>query len=440
MITILFLVLVMVFIVLSTTKLKMHPFISLILASIFMGFVAGLDAETVLAKITEGFGGTLKSIGIVIALGTIIGTYLERSGGAKTLAATILKLVGEKRAPLAMNITGFIVSIPVFCDSGFVILSMLNKAISKKTGLSLAVLAVALATGLYTTHVFVPPTPGPLAAAAELGADIGLVLMLGLLVSIPTAAAGLLWALLYSKRFSIFPKEFSEPENNNTKEPGVGMSFAPLIVPIILITLGSIAAYPTAPFGKGFIKAALLFTGHPVTALLIGVFLAFGLKQKDNKEDHFTWVGLGLKNAGVIILITGAGGAFGNILRATDIGDTMGNALTHWHIGIFLPFIIAAVLKTAQGSSTVAIITTAALVSPLLVSMGLDAPAAKALVVLAIGAGSMTVSHANDSYFWVVSQFSEMDTSTALRCHTMATLVQGITGILVIAVLSLILI
>jgi len=440
MITILFLTLVMFFIVLSTTKFKMHPFISLILASIFMGFFGGLDANTVLTKITEGFGGTLKSIGIVIAFGTIIGTYLERSGGAKTLASTILKLVGEKRAPLAMNITGFIVSIPVFCDSGFVILSMLNKAISKKTGLSLAVLAVALATGLYTTHVFVPPTPGPLAAAATLGADIGLVLMLGLIVSIPTAGAGLLWALLYCKRFFISPKEFSEPENNISKEPGVGMSFAPLIVPIILITLGSIANYPTAPFGEGLVPAVLLFAGNPVIALLIGVFLAFGLKHKDNKEDHFAWVGLGLKNAGVIILITGAGGAFGNILRATDIGDTMGNVLTQWHIGIFLPFIIAAVLKTAQGSSTVAIITTAALVSPLLVSMGLDAPIAKALVVLAIGAGAMTVSHANDSYFWVVSQFSDMDTSTALRCQTLATLIQGVTGIFVIAVLSMILV
>ena len=440
MITILFLILVMVFIVLSTTKFKMHPFISLILASILMGFLGGLNTETILAKMTEGFGGTLKSIGIVIALGTIIGTYLERSGGAKTLAATILKIVGEKRAPLAMSITGFVVSIPVFCDSGFVILSTLNKAISKKTGLSLAVLAVALATGLYTTHVFVPPTPGPLAAAAELGADIGLVLMLGLLVSIPTAGAGLLWALLYSKRFFISPKEFSEPENNIAKEPGVTISFAPLLAPIILITLRSIAGYPTSPFGDGFIRETLLFAGHPVIALLIGVFLAFGLKHNNHNEDHFAWVGTGLKSAGVIILITGAGGAFGNILRATDIGDTMGNALTHWHICIFLPFIIAAVLKTAQGSSTVAIITTAALVSPLLVSMGLDAPVAKALVVLAIGAGAMTVSHANDSYFWVVSQFSEMDTSTALRCHTMATLAQGVTGILVIAGLSIILV
>jgi len=438
--TVVHLILVMVFIVLSTTKLNLHPFLALLLAAIYMGYFGGLDAAKVIPTISEGFGGTLKSIGIVIACGTVIGTFLERSGGAKTLATTILKVVGEKRAPLAMSITGFFVSIPVFCDSGFVILSTLNKAISKRTGLSLSVLAIALATGLYTTHVFVPPTPGPLAAAATLGADIGLIILLGLLVSIPTAGVGLLWALYYSNRFQIIPKDFVEPASDIKKNPPVFSSFAPLLVPILLITLGSVAAYPTAPFGRSIIYQSLLFLGNPVTALLVGVFLSFGLKSKKISDSSIDWVSAGLKNAGVIILITGAGGAFGNILRATDIGDTMGSALTHWHIGIFLPFIIAAVLKTAQGSSTVAIITTAALVSPLLVSMGLDAPIAKALVVLAIGAGAMTVSHANDSYFWVVSQFSDMDTSTALRCHTMATLVQGITGILVIAGLSMFLV
>lgn len=437
MLSFLLLIIVITAIIIATTKFKLHPFLTLLLAGIVMGLVAGLNVNDILAKLTEGFGSTLKSIGIVIACGTVIGTFLEKSGGAQTMASNVLKLVGEKRSPLAMTITGYIVSIPVFCDSGFVILSALNKALSKKTEISLAVLAIALATGLYTTHVFVPPTPGPLAAAATIGADIGLIILLGLIVSVPTAGVGLLWAHFYCRRFKIIPKDTPDLVEQNNEEPGALFSFAPLIVPIILIALKSIADYPTAPFGEGFFKNIFDFIGHPVMALIIGVFLAFGLKRAKSNESYFDWVATGLKNAGIIILITGAGGAFGNVLRATDIGgDTLGQTMSQWHIGIFLPFIIAAVLKTAQGSSTVAIITTAALVSPLLEPMGLTAPLAKALVVLAIGAGSMTVSHVNDSYFWVVSQFSDMDTATALRCHTMATLFQGIAGIIVIGFMA----
>lgn len=440
MMTLFFLIIIICVIIIATTKLKIHPFLTLLIAAVIMGFLAGLDAGTVIDKLTEGFGNTLKSIGIVIACGTIIGTFLEKSGGARSMAASILKVVGERRSPLAMSITGFIVSIPVFCDSGFVILATLNKALSRKTGLSLAVLAIALATGLYTTHVFVPPTPGPLAAAATLGADIGLIILIGLVVSIPTASTGLLWARYYCHRFSVKANEIEEPVAQEEKDPGSGLAFAPLIVPIVLIALKSVADYPSAPFGTGFIKDLISFIGHPVFALLMGVFISFGLKNKQTKRQvQFDWVALGLKNAGAIILITGAGGAFGTVLRATGIGDTMGEIMSQWQVGIFLPFLIAAVLKSAQGSSTVAIITTAALIAPLLGPLSLATPIAKALVVLAIGAGSMTVSHLNDSYFWVVAQFSNMDTATALRCHTLATLIQGFTGIITIAVLAWIL-
>jgi GntP family gluconate:H+ symporter len=438
MLTVVFLILTIVLIVLVTTKFKLHPFLTLLLAALLVGFLGGLDVDAVLAGITEGFGGTLKSIGIVIACGTVIGTYLEKSGGAKTLAASVLGIVGEKQAPLAMSITGFVVSIPVFCDSGFVILSPLNKALSRKTGISLSVLAVALATGLYATHVFVPPTPGPLAAAATLNADIGLVIILGLVVSIPATAIGYFWGKFYGKRFSVFPEK-PEAAESNVHTPGAIRSFSPLLIPVALIAFKSIADYPGAPFGKGLMKGIFDFAGHPVIALIIGVFLAFFLKERGQEESHFDWVALGLKNAGIIILITGAGGAFGSVLRATDINDAIGQSLSQWKIGILLPFFIAALLKTAQGSSTVAIITTAAIVSPLLDPMGLTAPLAKALVVLAIGAGSMTVSHVNDSYFWVVAQFSHMDTATALRCHTAATLLQGVGSVIFILGLSWIL-
>ncbi len=440
MLNLIFLLIVIALIIIATTKFKLHPFLTLLLAATAMGFLAGLNSETIVLKITEGFGSTLKSIGIVIACGTIIGTFLERSGGAKQMAASVLKLVGERKSPLAMSITGFVVSIPVFCDSGFVILSTLNKALSKKTGISLSVLAVALGTGLLATHVFVPPTPGPLAAAATINADIGLIILLGLVVSVPVVAAGLIWALVYCKRFKIYPGEMIEVKEEQAQEVKPRLAFAPLLVPVILIALKSIADYPTAPFGTGAVQSMLGFIGHPVFALMIGVFLAFALKSKESSSSYFDWVADGLKNAGVIILITGAGGAFGNLLRATGIGDSIGELMADWHLGIFVPFLIAAVLKTAQGSSTVAIITTAALISPLLEPMGLSEPIAKALVVLSIGAGAMTVSHVNDSYFWVVSQFSDMNTATALKCHTLATLVQGIVGIITIGVLSIILI
>ena len=211
-------------------------------------------------------------------------------------------------------------------------------------------------------------------------------------------------------------------------------------MPLLLIALKSVADYPTAPLGEGTLREMVRFIGNPVIALLVGVLLVIGMRKQASAKTAFHWVTEGLENAGSIILITGAGGAFGNILRATGIADSLAQGMQQWQLGIVLPFVIASVLKSAQGSSTVAIITTAALVSPLLDPMGLTAPAAKALVVLAIGAGSMTVSHFDNSYFWVVSQSSEMDSATALRCHTAATLVQGLVGIASIALLASILV
>jgi len=431
------LVVIIFAIVIATTKFKIHPFLSLLFAAIIMGFVFGMEGSIIVSKLTEGFGKTLSSIGIIIAFGTIIGTYLEKSGGAIKIARAVLKTVGKKHSALAMNLTGFIVSIPVFCDSGFVILSRLNKALSKKSGISLVVFAISLAGGLYATHVFVPPTPGPLAAAAALKADLGLVILLGLIVALPVALVGYYWAKFISNKVSFNLIEDIKVEEEPEKLPGNIVSFAPIFIPIILIALKSIADYPTHPFGSDLIYRILVFIGNPIISLLIGVLLAFTLKQ-NAKDSHFDWTVNGLKEAGVIILVTGAGGAFGTILRAGGIGNLIESSLSDFQAGILLPFIIAAVLKSAQGSSTVAIITTAAIISPLLEPLGLSSEINTALTVLAIGAGAMTVSHVNDSYFWVVAQFSDMDTSTALKSHTMATLLQGITGITIIYTLHLI--
>lgn len=434
----LFLFLVLVFIVVATAKFKLHPFLSLVIAAVIMGFAANLNGSTIVAKLAEGFGNTLGSIGIIIAFGTIIGVFLEKSGGTRVMADAIVKAIGVKRSALAMNMTGFIISIPVFCDSGFVILSALNKALSKKSGISLVVLAISLAAGLYATHVFIPPTPGPLAAAAALDADLGLVILLGLIVAIPASLAGYLWARYIGKKIHIsVDKNFKM--NDEVKDlPGIRASIAPIFVPIILIALKSIADYPTHPLGEGILLQVLNFVGNPIIALFAGVLLAFNL-MKTSKSLRFDWVSSGLKDAGVIILITGAGGAFGNILRACDIGDIIGTSLSTLQVGIILPFIVAAILKSAQGSSTVSIITTAAMIAPLLEPLGLESSMGKALTVLAVGAGAMTVSHLNDSYFWVVSQFSGMNVQTALKSHTVATLFQGLTAISVIAVMSFIL-
>ncbi|MGY8922284.1 MAG: GntP family permease [Flavobacteriales bacterium] len=430
------LIVVVILMVVAATKFHFHPFLSLLLAGIVMGFVGGLSETEVINVLMNGFGKTLGSIGIIIAFGTIIGAYLEKSGGAKTLANWVLKAIGENRSALAMNITGFIVSIPVYCDSGFIILSSLNKAISKKTKIPLVVLGVSLAAGLYATHVFVPPTPGPLAATAALDADLGLVIMLGLIVAIPVSLSGYFWAKYIGRDMKTEVLETSIEEVIIEKLPKTSISFAPIIVPIVLIALKSISNYPTHPFGEGVISIIINFIGNPVIALFVGVFLAFKLKDKITNETHFHWVTSGLKEAGIIILITGAGGAFGAILRATGIGDVIGSSFSDFNLGLFLPFLIAAVLKSAQGSSTVSIITTAAIIAPILESFGLDSSLGRALTVLSIGAGAMTVSHLNDSFFWVVAQFTGMDTATALKSQTLSTLFQGLTGIIIVMIIG----
>lgn len=430
------LLLVVAVIVFLTVKMNLHPFLALLFGAILMGFLAGLEIAILAGALAEGFGNTLRSIGIVIAAGAIIGEYLDRSGGAKVLANKILSMVGEKNSPVSMSVTGYIVSIPVFCDSGFIVLSALNKAIAKRAGISLAVLAVALASGLYATHVFVPPTPGPLAAAATLGADVGWVLILGLLVSLPVMGAALLFANRYCRRYKITFNQEELSQSDPVNPPSFFLALFPILAPILLIALKSVAQLEVLPFGEGWFYATLLFLGDPIMALLSGVLLAFLMVRGGQKRIRNEWLEEALKKAGIIILITGAGGAFGSVLRETDLGLFAAGFAEIGGLGVLIPFLIAAFLKTAQGSSTVAIITAAAITAPLLAPLGLDSILGKALTVLAVGAGSLTVSHVNDSYFWVVAKFSEMDTSTALRTHTVATLIMGLTGLLTLQIMA----
>lgn len=431
---------ILVFIVVAIAKFKIHPFITLIVASVITGFLMGLGGEDILDNISAGFGSTLSSIGIIIGFGAIIGTFLEKSGGTTTIAKYILKLIGDKKSPLAMNLTGVLVSIPVFCDSAFIILSSLNKALSKKTGISAVVFVVALSTGLYVSHVFIPPTPGPLAAAAALDADLGLVILMGIVIAVPTALAGYLWAVKFGANLTVEADDsLAEAEGIAESQSTIFAILLPIIVPIFLIALRSIAHYPSHPFGEGIAARILSFIGHPLPALFVGMLLAVQLVDtKTAVTERLAWVSSSLKEAGVVILITGAGGAFGSVLRSGDLGALIETHFTGWQAGIFLPFVLAAVLKTAQGSSTVAIITAATIIAPMMNVLGLDGEISRALAVLAIGAGAMTVSHINDSYFWVVAQFSGMSTKTTLKSHTLATFVQGIVAILLLSLVQMV--
>lgn len=426
--------------ILAISKLKIHPFIVMTVIAIAVGLLCGMNTEDIIVKVKAGFGNILASIGIVILSGTIIGTILEKTGAALTMANTILKLVGKERSVLTMGLTGYVTGIPVFCDSGFVILSPISRALAAQSNKSLAVMATALSAGLYATHCLVPPTPGPIAMAGTLSANLGLVIGIGLLISLPATFMGILYANKVAGKIDIPANpEYTVDElvEKYGKLPGALHSFAPILVPIILIALKSIGDFPSHPFGTGAVKMCFSFIGNPVVALLLGIALATTLIPKSEKKNTLSWVTEGVTNSAGILAITGAGGAFGEILKSLPLADALSSSLLQMHVGVFLPFIIAAILKSAMGASTVAMILTSAMVAPLMPALGFTSEIGKVLVIMAIGAGSMTVSHANDSYFWVVSQFSDMNTQQAYKCQTGVTLVQGITTIIVVFIVSL---
>ena len=431
------LILAVAFIVVSTTKFKLHPFLALIFAAIGFGLLSGMPFAEIVSSVNSGFGDIVGHIGLVIVIGCIIGTFLEESGGAYVMAQGIVRLAGKKRVPLAMLIVGSFISIPVYADSGFVILSPLNKAITKKSGISLACTAIALSLGLTITHCLVPPTPGPVAATAILGADLGLVILIGLIVSMFVAAESYFFVTRYASRTYIDPDpdgEITVEEDDAKDKPSALRSFLPVVVPLVLIVFKSISDFPGAPFGEGVAASVLRFIGEPVIALIIGMILSFFLPKKFDRELLSTtgWVGKSLTSAAVIIMITAAGGSFGMILRNSGIADILGESLAGANVGIWLPFIIAAALKSAQGSSTVAIVTTASLIAPMMEALGFVSPVGKALAVMSLCSGAMVMSHVNDSFVWVVTQLSGMNVKTGCKLHGLGTLLGGLTAMLVV--------
>ncbi|MBO7589740.1 MAG: GntP family permease [Bacteroidaceae bacterium] len=434
------LVAAILFIVISTAKLKLHPFLALIIAAIGYGLCSGLPLGQIIKSVNNGFGNTVGSIGIVIVAGCIIGTFLEESGGAYIMARSVMKLAGEKRVPLVMLLLGYIISIPVYADSGFVIMTPLNKALSKKAGITLAASAIALSLGLTLTHCLVPPTPGPISATSIVGADLGLVILTGIVASMVSFVIALVFVNRFVSRTYIDPapnESDQEIEERVKHAPSAVKSFLPIVVPLLLIVLKSVSDFPTNPFGTGTVKTLLGFIGEPVVALLIGMALGFMLPRKFDLEMLSTsgWVGKSLVSAAVIIMITAAGGSFGMVLRDSGIADVVGGFVSGSSLGIWMPFLIAAALKTAQGSSTVAIITTASLLAPLMETMGFVAPIEKALAVTALCSGAMVVSHVNDSFFWVITQMTGMTVRQGYRFHTLGTLLCGTGAMLTVWVI-----
>lgn len=424
--------------VIAISKFHLHPFIVMTVIAILVGLIWGIDPTTVIDTVKSGFGSILTSIGIVILCGTIIGTILEKTGAALTMANTILGIVGRKNSVLAIGAMGYVTGIPVFCDSGFVVLSPISRALAAQSNTSLAVMATALSGGLYATHCLVPPTPGPIAMAGTLSADLGLTILIGLIVSIPAVAVAVIYAKKVSSKIEIPANSeytLEELKEKYGKLPGALHSFLPILLPIILIALASVAGFPGNPLGDGVLYQFVTFIGNPVVALLLGVFLSMTLIPESEKSHTLEWVTQGVTDSAAIMAITGAGGSFGAILKLLPIADATTGLLSSG-LGVLIPFAIAMILKLAMGASTVAMITTAGMMAPLMEAMGFTSSVERVLVVLAIGAGSMVASHANDSYFWVVSQFSDMKTEEAYRCQTGMTAVMGITIIILLFIIS----
>lgn len=401
-------ILSMLVLIVLTIFVKLHPFFALSISAFFFGIISGHSIPSIIEAYSSGLGGTIAGIGIVIAIGTVMGALLEKSGAAETMAETILKITGKKNADIGLAVTGYFVSISVFCDSAFVLLSPLAKRISKDTGGSMTTMAVALAMGLHATHMLVPPTPGPLAVAGILKANLGLVILLGMLVSIPVTIIGVLAGRFFGKKYYYLPNIDNSvntyEENKGNKLPSPIMSFSPILIPIILMLLRTVATLESAPLGKGTLYNILDILGQTIIALFIGLIIAFFTYRSVNKEDKEVWTfdgifGEALKTAGQIVLIVGSGGAFATVLKLSNLQDIVTSMFSGISVGIIVPFIIGAIFRTAIGSGTVGMITAASMLLPLVDVLGFNSPMGLVIAMLACAAGGFMVFHGNDDFF-----------------------------------------
>ncbi len=413
-------------------KTKVHAFWALIISAALTGIIGGMPTPAVIKSITTGFGNTLGSIGIVIGFGVMMGQILEVTGAAKRLAYSFLRIFGRGREEGAMAATGYVTSIPIFCDSGFVILTPIAKALSRTSGKSVIAIGIALAFGLVATHHAVPPTPGPLGVAGIFKVDVGQMILWGLALALPLTVANLFYARWIGKRIYQIPaptgdgwirvKDEAEARqvlglgekgattsNSNTFDDEAGLpsafqAFAPIIVPLVLIFANT---YISAIKLQGLVAEIFLFLGSPIIAVAIGLLLAIYLVgDKMSRKDIIKVMEDGIKSAGIILLVTGGGGALGQVLRDSKTGDYIAQLISQTPLpAVLLPFFVATFVRLVQGSGTVAMITSASITAPILATSGVN----PVLAAQAATLGAMVFSYFNDSYFWVVNRMLGID-------------------------------
>lgn len=423
-------------IILLTSVFKFNTFLSLVMVSLAMAILT-LPATDIVPVLKKGFGGTLESIGLIIILGTIIGIILDQSGAALSIARFFLKRTGEKNAPAAMGITGLMTGLPIFCDSGFIVLSGICRSLARSSKTAITIMAPVLAISLYGVHCLVPPHPGATAATGIIGAPIGNVIMLGTLTAIPGIIAAYIFIRLRTRKLSNVEETNEQEVMEEVSTPSPMLSFLPILVPLLLITLKSILFIITDLPDSSILKSVIGFAGDPVIALLIGCFAGIPLLRSFKIAQWNKLLEQAIEKAGPILIVTAAGGTFGAIIKESGIVNNLGQSVASLGLGIFIPYIIAVLLKTSQGSSTIAIITAASISAPLLDSLGLSGEWGKTLAILAMGAGSMMLSHANDSFFWVVSKFSGMTPSETLRYYSIPTVVLSVASFAMISLMSI---
>lgn len=427
-------------------RFKIHAFISLLLVSAFVGLGAGMEFQEVLNSIQEGMGGILGFIAIIVGLGSIIGKLLEVSGGAEALARNIIRLFGQKRSSWGLMLTGFIISIPVFLDVGFIILVPIVYALSRKTSKSTLYYAIPLLAGLAVTHAFIPPTPGPTAVAEILEVSLGWVIIFGVIAGLPCAIlAGPVFGNYIGSKIDIKPPEFSEESLAKPPSPEQKWDFfvilLVILIPLILIvaaTLVDLFQERNIISDESFVFQLIQFIGHPFSALTIATLIAayfLGYKKGFSGNEVLQFSDKALAPAGLIILVTGAGGVFKEILVDSGVGEALASGMMAYNIApVVLAYLLAVIIRVTQGSATVAMITSAGLVAPLVIEFDLSDPE-KALMVISIAAGSTILSHVNDSGFWLVNKYLGMTESQTLRSWTIMETIISLAGFLIVLLL-----
>ena len=437
-------VLLLLFMVL---RLKISAFIALLITAIYVGIVAGMPLDGVLAAIQEGMGGTLGFVATVVGLGAIFGQMLESSGGAESLARHLIQKFGIKRAPWAMTLTGFLVAIPVFFDVGFIILVPIVYALARDTKRSLLYYAIPLLAGLAVTHSFIPPTPGPVAVADIINAQLGWVILLGAILGIPVAIiAGPLFGAYISKKIYLAPPFDFDKSMEETEEkelPSFTTIAVMIFIPLFLILLNTVTALAVS---KEWIRQSVWtniigFIGHPFTALIIATLAAIYflcIRRGMRKQEILDLSTKALGPAGIIILITGAGGVLKQVLIDSGMGQMMAESMAGSSLSpILLAWVLAAVVRVTQGSATVAMITAAGIMAPVIGLFGLNDPQ-RALVVIAISSGATLLSHVNDSGFWLVGKYLGMNEKQTLQSWTVMESIIAVTGLLFTLLASLV--